>query len=61
MAKNWNDLTPQEKADWFDNSIKTYEDLSTSQRESRLKKIRVARSKSKAGLKRHKKKHWWNH
>lgn len=57
MAKNWNDFTPQEKADWFDNSIKQFENAS----DSKLKEIIKARSKAKAGLKRHKKKHWWNH
>ncbi|QOI67604.1 hypothetical protein SEA_BEUFFERT_236 [Streptomyces phage Beuffert] len=58
---NWNDLTPEEKADWFDNSVKKWQDLSAAQKESAAEEIRKARSASKKGHKRHKKKHWWNH
>ncbi|AXH49346.1 hypothetical protein HWB76_gp054 [Streptomyces phage Blueeyedbeauty] len=58
---NWNDLTPQEKADWFDNSIRKWENLSAEQKQKAADEIRRARSDSRKGQKRHKKKHWWNH
>jgi hypothetical protein len=58
---NWKDLTPQEKADWFDNSIRKWEELTKRQKEQAAKEIRQARSKARFGAKRHKKRRWWNH
>lgn len=57
MAKKWNDLTPAEKAAWFDGSIRYYEGLTEAERKRKLAAI----SKAREGHKRHKKKRWWNH
>ncbi|QNN99314.1 hypothetical protein SEA_FAUST_242 [Streptomyces phage Faust] len=58
---NWNDLTPQEKADWFDNSVKKWEEFTASKKEKAADEIKRLRREAKKGQKRHKKKHWWNH
>jgi len=56
MAKEWKDYTPQEKADWFDNSVKYFQGLTEKQKQA---KIREA-SATKRGMSRHKKRRWWH-
>jgi hypothetical protein len=60
MADNprkWDDLTPAEKAAWFDGSIRYWEGLKEAERKRKLAEI----SKRRQGQSRHKKKRWWNH
>ncbi|QQV92584.1 hypothetical protein SEA_MEGANTHEEKILLA_247 [Streptomyces phage MeganTheeKilla] len=56
--RKWTDLTPSEKMQWFDNSIRIHEDLPIQKKRKIWARIEKERKKAEQRAKRRKPK-WW--